>query len=199
MITRLHGTILDCSENALTLMVQGVGYGLQVPQAQKFSVGQEIDLHTSLQWNQESGPSIFGFATILERDLFQVIISCSGIGPKIGLALLAHMTPSQFIDVVQRGDEDALSAINGIGPKKAEQLLMHLKHKVAKMIDKGLEIPDSPAFSSRQNIAQVLKSLNYSKPEITAALNHINENYAEPAIPFDQLMRHALGYLAKRL
>jgi Holliday junction DNA helicase RuvA len=170
-----------------------------VPQAQKFAVGQEVSLHTSLQWNQENGPSLFGFATVLERDLFQVIISCSGIGPKIGLALLAHMAPAQFIDVVQRGDEDALSAINGIGPKKAEHLLMHLKHKVAKMIDKGLEMPESPAFSSRQDIAQVLKSLNYSKPEITAALNYLNENYGEPALPFDQLMRHALGYLAKRL
>lgn len=199
MITQLKGTVVECADQSITLDVQDVGYGLQVPHTKSFSVGQKVTLHTILTWNQENGPALYGFATIHERNLFQLIISCSGIGPKIGLTLLSQLTPSQLIDGVQREDEKVFSSINGIGPKKAEQLMMHLKHKVAKMIDQGIELPESPTFGSRADIMQVLKSLNYSKQEISAALNYLNENYSAPTIPFDQLMRHALGFLAKRL
>ena len=100
--------------------------------------------------------------------------------------------------MVQQGNQEALSAINGIGPKKAEHLILHLKHKVIKLLEQGaLEAVPGGSASQRQDIAQVLKSLNYSKQEIGAALHYLNEQYPA-AIPFDQLMRHALGFLAKQ-
>ena len=62
------------------------------------------DLHTYLHWNQEQGPSIFGFASDIEREVFLLIISCSGIGPKIGLAVLAQIGSQSFIRAVQQED-----------------------------------------------------------------------------------------------
>ena len=202
MINRLNGTVIESSDNFLTLDVNGVGYGIAVARMSSYEVGKSATIHTALQWNQETGPALYGFATPSERSLFLLITSCSGIGPKIGLAILGSMTPAQFIAVVQRADQDALSAINGIGPKKAEQMIMHLKHKVTKLVDSNaLDLPGEPsgASTARQEIAQVLKSLNYSKQEISGALHYLNENYKAPNMPFDQLMRHALGFLAKRI
>jgi len=199
MITRLSGAIVEVTEQSLTLDVQGVGYGVHVPNAQKFSNGQSIILFVATHWNQENGPSLFGFATAFERTLFTLIVSCSGIGPKIALSILSQMTPTHFLNVIQSADESALSAINGIGPKKAEQLMVHLKHKVAKLVDQGgVVIDDSEPTSVRHNVAQVLKSLHYSKQEITAAMHYINEKHPSHTVPFDQLMRHALGFLAKQ-
>ena len=191
MINRLHGTVIESSENHLTLDVNGVGYGIAIARTAHYDIGATATIHTALQWNQDTGPALYGFATANERSLFLLITSCSGIGPKIGLAILAGMTPAQFIDVVQRADEDALSAINGIGPKKAEQMIVHLKHKVAKLLEtNAIDLSDDPSSvpSARQEIAQVLKSLNYSKQEISGALQYLNDNYKAPNMPFDQLM-----------
>ena len=66
-----------------------------------------------------------------------LVIGCSGIGPKIALAVLAHLGAQGFVEVVSCGDERALSKVNGIGPKKAEQIIVQLKHKVSKLISSG--------------------------------------------------------------
>lgn len=200
MITRLNGLVAESSDGVLTLDVNGVGYGVQVPKTLKFQVDQKVTLHTALHWNQENGPSLYGFATPLDRTLFLLITSCSGIGPKIGLAILSAMTPAQFVEVVHAGDEKGLSTINGIGPKKAEQMIVALKHKIAKVFEEGTFVTEQGGpITARQEIAQVLKSLNYSKPEISSALQYLNEHYPSVSIPFDQLMRHVLGFLAKRV
>ena len=105
---------------------------------------------------------------------------------------------NDFLTAVQTGNEKALSSVSGIGPKKAEQMMVQLKHKVAKLIDSGITITGSPELEQRSDIAQVLKSLNYSKPEITAAMQHIQERYAGAHVAFDQLVRHALSFLSKK-
>lgn len=199
MITMLSGTIHDIQDQHITLDVQGVGYAVSLAKSTSYEQGQQVKLYTHMHWNQENGPTLYGFATSMERSVFLLITSCSGIGPKIGLAILSAMAPSQFLEVIQLGDEKALSAINGIGGKKAEQLIVHLKHKVAKLIDQGVSVGDSVTLENRHNISQVLKSLNYSKQEITAAMHYLNEHYPTPTLPFDQLMRHALSFLAKKM
>lgn len=198
MITTLSGTVAHIFDHEITLELNGLGFGVQVANATGYHQGMQARFFIYMHWNQEQGPSLFGFATQLEKDVFVTIISCSGIGPKIGLSIVQQLGINDFLNAVQTGNEKALSSVSGIGPKKAEQMMVQLKHKVAKLIDRGITITGSPELEQRSDIAQVLKSLNYSKPEITAAMHHIQERYAGAQVAFDQLVRHALSFLSKK-
>ena len=198
MINALSGTIKDLSDGGIVLDVQGIGFGVQVPHVSHFQVGQKVDILIHMHWNQENGPSLFGFSSAVEKAVFLLITSCSGVGPKLGIAVLGQLGAREFLEAVQTGNEDALSAVSGIGAKKAEQIIVQLKHKVAKLIESGINLGESVTLEKRHEISQVLKSLNYSRQEITAAMNHLNEQYPQSSIAFDQLVRHALAFLAKR-
>ena len=91
-------------------------------------------MQTYMHWNQDNGPTLYGFNSILEKTVFLLIISCSGIGPKIGLAVLHHLEPATFVQAIIEENIKVLSSISGIGAKKAEQICVALKHKVAKLL-----------------------------------------------------------------
>lgn len=197
MIHSLTGTIKEISETGVVLDTGAFGFGISTAQPHKFQVGQQAHMLTYMHWNAENGPSLFGFATALEKTVFLLIIDCPGVGPKIGMAVLGHMSPAEFLEAVQSANEKALSSVNGIGAKKAEQIIVQLKHKVAKLVDAGIDLGDSAMLEQRHEIGQVLKTLNYSKAEISSAMHYLNESYPGN-VAFDQLMRHALAYLSKR-
>lgn len=198
MITAINGIIKVAKEQSLVIDVGSFAVQVAVPQEALFEVGKTVSLATYMHWNQEQGPSLFGFSSELEKAVFLVIIDCSGIGPKIGLAVLAHLGAERFIEIVQASDEKALSKVSGIGPKKAEQMIVQLKHKVAKLLDSGIKVTGSAQLTQWQNIQEVLESLNYSRAEIVLAMRQLRESTTDAQLPFDQLMRRALGYLAKK-
>jgi len=198
MIGFLSGVIRDCNENILTVEVSGVGYMVQVPQPSLFPLGQPATLLVHMHWNSENGPSLFGFANNLERSVFLMITSCSGLGPKLAMAVLAQLGASEFLEAVQAANEDALSNVSGIGAKKAEQIIVQLKHKVAKLVESGVALGSSETLEKRHEISQVLKSLNYSPQEIRSAMAYVNDKYPQNSVAFDALLRHALAFLSKR-
>src|SRR5947208_8387380 len=110
--------VLDCGALALTL---------QVPDEKVFALNSQLIVYSHLHWNQEQGPTLFGFSHEIDRTVFLLIISCSGLGPKIALAILAHMGVQPFLTAITSGDEQALSRVSGIGAKKAEQMIVQLK------------------------------------------------------------------------
>jgi len=197
MINFLQGSLLAYKDQIVTLGVAGIGFQVFVTDS-SFAVGQELSLHIYLQWHQENGPVLYGFQTELEKTIFLMVISCSGIGPKIALAILSGMKPATFLKIIQKGDEKALSAVNGIGAKKAEQMIVQLRHKAAKLIETGIVVEDDAEFEDIKNISDVLTSLSYSRAEISQALHYVKET-VESNAPFDQRMRKALSYLSKRV
>lgn len=198
MINFLKGTVLDYKDQVLTLDVQGIGFQVFCVGNQVVSKGESCSLHIFLQWHQENGPILYGFQTELEKSIFLLIIGCSGIGPKIALAILSSMKPVAFLKIIQSGDEKALSSVNGIGAKKAEQMIVHLRHKVAKLLESGIVVEDDQEFEQWKNISDVLTSLNYSRTEITNALHYIQQSSHNEAT-FDQRLRKALSFLSKRI
>lgn len=198
MITHLTGRIQSCEEGFLALEVHGVAFGLFMPDAHTFKVGDELSVHTYMHWNTEQGPTLFGFRRELDRKVFLMIISCSGIGPKIALSLLGDLGSECFLAAVRESNEKSLSSVNGIGAKKAEQIIVHLKHKVAKLITSDVQL--DPAFkdSSMHNIVEVLQTLNYSRQEVAAAMNYLRQAATPDPVPFDVMMRKALSFLAKK-
>jgi Holliday junction DNA helicase RuvA len=199
MLSFIKGTVYAIKEQSIVIDTGNFGLALQVPDSTVFQVSSPINLHSYLHWNQEQGPSLFGFQTELEKAVFLLVISCSGIGPKIALAVLAGMTPSVFLNVVQTGNDEALSAINGIGQKKAEQLIMQLKHKVTKLLESGIEVDESGNLAQWQDLSKVLVELKYSKAEVAQALKYVQETQQPGGAKFDVLLRSALSYLSKKI
>ncbi|MFC1845632.1 Holliday junction branch migration protein RuvA [Candidatus Dependentiae bacterium] len=197
MIDRISGTVQSVWETSITVDVGNIGLLLQVPNPSCFEVGQKVDLFAHMHWNQEQGPTLFGFETELQKRVFLLVISCSGIGPKIGLAVLRDLGPEQFLEAVQMNEDRVLSKVGGLGPKKVEQMIVQLKRKVEKLIKSGVELKGATKFTDWQNVSDALVSLNYSRNEISRAMKFLTENHAKSNLPFDGLIRHALSFLAK--
>lgn len=203
MFSYIKGKITAVAGSVITIEDKNgcIGYGVCVAQSHMFLQDTDVMVYTYLHWNQEQGPSLFGFLSELEKNVFMLIIGCSGIGPKIALAILGELTPTQFLQAIQEGNTKALSAVSGIGPKKAEQIILHLKDKVSKLIQTqmitGTE-SESVVLEQWNNISQVLQSLNYSKGEIEAAMRHVGRESTGKHIPFEELLRKALSFLSKK-
>jgi len=198
MLSTLTGTITNITETEITLTAGAFGFAVCVPSPASYQLKQEVMLHIYLHWNQENGPSLYGFTQSQEKEIFGIIIGCSGIGPRIGLAILADLGISGILNAVHQENEKALSSVNGIGPKKAEQLIVQLKHKIKKLISSGAHLASDESMRQHwQQIHEVLISLNYSRGEVARAMKHLEQEHSGTNLPFDQLMRQALSFLAK--
>ncbi len=202
MFSYIRGTVKGVVENQLTVEVHGVGFSLLVPNPELFQREKEVTVATYLQWNQEQGPTLYGFSNEYEKAIFILVIGCSGIGPKIALLILQHLSPTAFLKAIQTADIKTLSSISGIGPKKAEQLIVQLKHKVTALVDRTWDVgsaEETAMLEQWKNITQVLQSLNYSRQEIDQALSHLSQDAQTGDVAFDVLMRKALSFLAKKV
>jgi len=200
MISLLHGTVKEIAEQEIVLDCGSIGFEIQVPDSSLFTIGNTIDLFIHLHWNQEQGPSLYGFKTVPDRQIFQLIISCSGMGPKIALAILHQLGTPTFLQAIQTDDEQTLSRVSGIGSKKAEQMIVNLRHKVKKWLSSGATIDIASVQAGQQwnDLINALESLHYSRPEINKAVKYLSKNQVGQ-LPFEQLMRKALAFLSKRV
>ena len=128
MIAFLRGRIQDKQPNRIVVDVNGVGYDVAVPLSTFYGLGEpgsEISLrvHTHVR---EDALALYGFATALEQDLFERLISISGIGPKLALAVLSGIEPADLVRAVERADVARLTAIPGVGKKTSERIVLEL-------------------------------------------------------------------------
>jgi Holliday junction DNA helicase RuvA len=199
MVDYFLGVITEIKNQEVVIDLGMVGVTVQVPNGQHFEKGPKTKIYCYMHWNAENGPSLFGFATTTDRTVFCTIIGCSGIGPKIALAILADLGANNFISAITTGDENILSKVNGIGKKKAEQIVVQLKHKVAQLIETGIVADAGQEISHFSDVLQALQSLNYSRPEINKAMDYLRKNSAIKDSSFDYLLRQALSYLSKQM
>lgn len=198
MISTLSGTITAYEPGLIVVQAHNIGFAVSTPTTVACTLNGSIQLHMYMHWSQEQGPTLYGFQNELDKQVFLLIIGCSGIGPKLGLAALSHMSAASFIRAVQQADCSALSSVSGIGEKKAEQIVVQLKHKVEKLIKSGLIVDEHEDISDIHNVTQVLTSLNYSRAEISSALGWLQEQNKGTTVAFDKLVRQALSFLAKK-
>lgn len=198
MIYSITGTIIGLKENKVIVQHSDLCFELFCPQAQSLHQGQKITLYTYMHWNQEQGPSLFGFQTLLDKDTFLMIIDCSGIGPKIALTILEAMDAQSFLQIITQEDSKALSTIKGLGTKKAEQLILHLKGKVSKIIVHHPTTENNKVIAAWSDLQQTLNSLNYNSTEIKQVTHSLKQEFQNKEVAFDLLLRKALGLLAKK-
>ena len=132
MIAFLRGRVLDKQPTRVIVDVQGVGYDVHVPLSTYYDVGDEgsdvsLRIYTHVR---EDTLQLYGFLTDLERQVFERLISISGIGPKLAIAVLSGVDSRELVTAVQRGDVARLVAIPGVGKKTAERIVLDLKDKL---------------------------------------------------------------------
>jgi Holliday junction DNA helicase RuvA len=197
MIHALAGITQSRRKQAIVYAVGPIYFEINVADESLFDIDKPCSLFTYLHWNPEQGPQLYGFKKEVERELFLLITSCSGIGPRIGLAILADLGVSPFIHAIRNGDDRMLSKVNGIGVKKAEQIIVQLKHKVHDFVASDIDVNEQSSVDWH-TISDALKALNYSRNEISQAIAFVRDKNHPNALSFDQVLRQALSFLSKQ-
>jgi Holliday junction DNA helicase RuvA len=199
MIASISGNVTSINEQHIIIEQSGIGFEIFVATPSSFSMQQHAFLQVHLHWNQENGPTLYGFNSFTEKIVFLLIISCSGIGPKIGLAVLNHLEPATFLQAIIEENIQILSSISGIGAKKAEQICVALKHKVAKILKEQPTLTAaSTSLTAWKDLTDTLASLGYSPSEIKSATNFLKENSIDASTPFSNILRKSLAFLATK-
>ncbi len=196
MIGHLRGRLVRKSPPALIVDVNGVGYELEAPMSTFYrlpELGSEVELHTHLVV-REDAHLLYGFATEDERRLFRDLLRVTGIGPKIGLALLSGIDVETFMRCVEAEDTAALTRIPGIGRKTAERLLIEMRDRISAL---G-QLPSAGAKSAsgggaRAEAFAALVALGYRPVEVTRLLQGIEQEGAAT----EELIRRALQAAAR--
>jgi len=194
MIAGLKGTIEAVGSNWVILDVGGISFQVFLPTSTLSAIGvigKEVKLNTFLQV-REDGMALYGFGSARELALFQSLISVSGIGPKLGLALLSAMDAEQLAAAIARGDEDLLTSVPGIGKKTASRIVLELKDKIGKewMITRELE-----AVQGNGDVLAALTSLGYSVAEATRAVASLP---ASGELDLEEKVKLALKYFGEK-
>lgn len=142
MISSLRGTVVEKNAQSVVLECAGVGYGLTLSLSSLTKLGEPgsqatLKVHTHLT---QDSLKLFGFVTDAERRTFEVLIAISGVGPRLAIALLSFLSPSELSRAVRDGDKAALVKVPGVGGKKAERLLVELKGRLLDVDDSGAEV-----------------------------------------------------------
>ena len=200
MIYCLTGKIVKKSMNAVVLSCGGVGYYAQCPASVAGAlpgVGREATIYTVMSVT-ENDVSLYGFATEEQQACFEMLTAVSGVGPKVGLAILSVMEPERVALAISAGDHKAFKAASGVGPKLAQRIVLELKDKVAKGFVDGISLEDvagasaqTPAAQSSSQAIAALVSLGYSQSEAARAVSKI-----DATLPVEEIIKLALRGMA---
>jgi Holliday junction DNA helicase RuvA len=197
VIAHLRGRILEKQPNRIVVDVNGVGYDVAVPLSTFYGLGDagaEIALRIHTQVREDT-LALYGFSTPLELDLFERLISISGIGPKVGLAVLSGIEPSELVRAIERGDLARLTAIPGIGKKTSERIVIELRDRLPRMKAPVVTAGGPEPSQVREDVLSALVNLGYHRPLAEKAADAAVT--ATPAGDFERTLKQALRELAK--
>ena len=195
MITFLKGTLTDALPTQAVIDVNGIGYEVLIPLSsfEKLpALGQAVTLKTQLVVREDS-QTLYGFATDDERDLFKLIQSVSGIGPRLALNVLSGMSVVTFKGAIGAGDVKLLSSINGVGKKTAERMVLELKDKVGVAVGAATALGQAaaPRDKTIADAAAALEALG-TKPAEAQKAAQAAQAMLGPKAVVEELVRAAL-------
>ena len=199
MYDYLKGHVVHKTSHAAVLDVNGVGYrvniSLQTYAALDGRDAAQLFIHYHVN-GQDYIPTLFGFATTTEREVFELLIGVQGVGTNTARIILGSLKPDELAAAIQQEREDIFKSIKGVGPKTAKRILLDLKDKMGTAV--GVVLPEGAASaelagesSARQAALAALVALGYAKIPAQRALNRVHK--ARPELNADgDLVRAAL-------
>ena len=201
MIAYIKGIVTHRLVEAVYVNVHDVGYRVYVPSSvqSQLQVGEETCLYTYTNV-REDAIQLYGFLTIEDYELFLMLISVSGVGPKLGLGILSAISPDQFVGLIISGDTKGLQKLPGIGKKSAERLVLELKDKIESLGIAGTFTPSGnisalvkPPAGVTEEVIEALMALGYSAQEVQPVVQDVYDGTQE--VP--ELLKQVLAALGK--
>lgn len=190
MIASIRGIINSIGQDHIVLEVGGIGVRVNVPKSVLENidrVGRSLYLHTHLIV-RETDLSLYGFDTEEDLHLFEILLDVSGVGPKVGLAILSTLSPDVLKGAISREETAVLQRVPGIGKKTSERIMFHLRDKLDLTADVGA-MPFVSDIDS--DVIELLTSLGFSIIESQTALQNIPRDVTD----LDNRLQLALKYL----
>lgn len=175
MFSYLNGKIEEIGSGVVVVDVGGVGFACNasLQTLSRVEIGRQAKLYTYLNV-REDALELFGFYDREELEMFRLLISISGVGPKVALSILSAVTPSQLVLALTTGDDKPILAANGVGKKLAGRIILELRDKVAKasidVKDIGVPAISVNATAYENEATEALLALGYGRDEISHAL-----------------------------
>ncbi len=193
MIGFLHGNILSIKPTKLLLDVNGVGYlvNISINTFENISDKKDISLHIYTSVKEDS-ITLFGFYSETEKEMFELLISVSGIGPKLALSVLSGIQVDDLKKAIEAGDISRIIAIPGVGRKTAERVVLELRSKVDKISEtesKGV------SYSIKSEAVSALTTLGYNYKQAENAVREVLSSAKD--ISLEELIKKALGNFNK--
>lgn len=194
MIAWLKGTIVEKRADRLVIDVRGVGYEVFIPFSTYYELGEEgetaqLRIHTHVK---EDNLSLFGFQTTDEKKLFSMLIQISGVGPKLGVAILSGLPPDEFVQAIRAEDLRRLTGIPGVGKKTAERLILEMRDKLTEWSSEAASAAAVGGGGTVQSdVASALVNLGYPKAEAERRAARALREPGEER--FEVLLRKALS------
>jgi Holliday junction DNA helicase RuvA len=194
MITQLKGRLIEKNPTSVVIDCNGVGYEVNISLNTYSQLKDEeaIMLYTHLQI-REDAHILYGFFKPVERSIFRLLISVSGIGPNTARTMLSSMTPAQIKDAIFNQNLEAIKSVKGIGLKTAQRLLIELKDKILKIIEieDQIELPKNNTI--KDETLSALEVLGYPRRQVEKLVDNVIQSYPESSV--EELIKKALNKL----
>ncbi|HEY6194864.1 MAG TPA: Holliday junction branch migration protein RuvA [Candidatus Eisenbacteria bacterium] len=208
MIASVHGTLLERGDGFCVIEAAGVGYMVQVSTPTLLALpqpGGDVRLHTR-HIVREDAALLFGFAERDELRLFDLLIGVNGVGPRIAIAVLSGLAPAQFARAVRDENIAMITAVNGVGRKTAERLVVELRDKLAFLPLAAAPAPAEAGARGRkprvlerseryEDAVAALLTLGYSASQANDVVRRVSEDAGDAAA--EDLVKRALAVLAR--
>ncbi|MBP1724634.1 MAG: ruvA [Deltaproteobacteria bacterium] len=198
MIAQIRGQLIEKRPGVVIVETQGIGYQVFVSLSTFYDLpeaSQGVRLHTYTHV-REDALQLFGFSSFLEKEIFQILIGVSGIGPKLALNILSGIAPTELIASLQAEDVARLMAIPGVGRKTAERLVFDLKEKIGKIAVRG-ETPKEEKKKKDQlvdDVISALVNLGYRKNQAESVVEQVWRQ--RPGASLEEILKESLRALA---
>jgi Holliday junction DNA helicase RuvA len=190
MIASLRGKLELLGADWAIVNVNGIGFQVYVPTSTMSTlgrVGKEVYLYTHLHLREDNA-TLYGFGTAEELGLFETLITASGVGPRLALAVLSSMSVERAVMAIATGSTDLLTTVPGIGKKTAERLILELKDKIGAGL---IAIPGTELTEGNADVVAALTSLGYSVSEASRAVATLPP---DKGLELEEKVRLALQY-----
>jgi Holliday junction DNA helicase RuvA len=197
MISTLSGTIRSLSQDKLVIEVGGVGLSVLInpPTSLGLTLGAQTTLYTSLVVREDS-LTLFGFLSEEVRNLFELVQTVSGVGPKVALSIMGALTPEDLARAISQEDTSAIERVPGIGKKGAQRMILELKGKLNDLSPGATYKGHQPPW--REQLLSALVSLGFSAKESDSAISHVvndlqGDDQDPAAMALSELLKLALA------
>jgi Holliday junction DNA helicase RuvA len=197
VIASLRGTVIAIRENTCIVDVHGVGYAVNVTPSHKFSltIGAEHTFLTSLIVREDS-MTLFGFENPESLELFDLLLSVSGVGPRSALAVLAELSPAELLTAVVNEDDSAFKKVSGVGPKTAKLIIVQLAGKLTALSHSDVVTTALPASSAISlSVVQALVGLGWNEKIAKEAVDSLDTSSSSATTA--SVLKEALAALAR--